>query len=79
MLSMANFGVTKLIENHNGIAHVKAVGAMPMQVPIQIPIAAPINPIAAPPAPTPAPSPIKLSFLDRLQLALRIIVGRAGI
>jgi hypothetical protein len=83
MLTVGNFNVSKLIENHNGIAHIKAVGVqlqqvqMPIQIPA-VPTPAPVPiPVAPPPAPaTPLAPPQQLNFLQRLRLALRVLIGR---
>ena len=51
MLTVGNFNVAKLIENHNGIAHAKVIGTA-FQVPLQAPQFAPA-PAPAPTAPPP--------------------------
>jgi hypothetical protein len=78
MLTVGNYNTNKLVENHNGIAHMKIVGQIAVQMPIQVP-----TPMAPPPqAPTPAaptqPTPaLKLSFWQRLLIALRVLfLGR---
>nr|WP_197064237.1 hypothetical protein [Methylobacterium sp. ZNC0032] len=74
MLTVGNANANKLIENHNGIAHVKMMQMMVVNQPNAITL--PQNP-ALPPAaaPAPAPLPVQLSFFDRLKLAFKVLFG----
>jgi len=71
MLTMGNYNAVKLIENHNGIAHMKVIGTVAM--PIQLP-----SPPAAPaPAPAPSPAtPTRIPFMQRLKLAWQLLTMR---
>jgi Serine dehydrogenase proteinase len=83
MLTVGNYNVNKLIENHNGITHAKVVGMqLQMPIPIQIPAGPPQAPtpiqipVPAPaPVPVPAPQP-QLNLWQRLQTALKTITQR---
>ena len=73
MLTVGNHNVDKLIENHNGIAHLKITGT------VQIPIPGQIQrpPIVTPPISTPtANTALKIKLIDRIKLALKILFGR---
>lgn len=64
MLTMSNYGAVKLIENHQGIAHVKSV--MQVQVPIQMPAIQVPMPAPAPvPVPVPVPVPAVPTIVHR--------------
>lgn len=79
MLTLGNYNALKLIENHNGIAHVKAISVV--QVPVQMPQmpAQPPPPIPIPASPPqPAPQIPKLRLRDRLRLAWRLVRGELG-
>lgn len=69
MLTVGNALANKLIENHNGIAHVKMVqvrvAAQPqMQTQPAIPV---------PATPSPAPAPVKLTWVQKLQLIWKLL------
>jgi hypothetical protein len=84
MLTMGNYNVLKLIENHKGIAHVKSVGLqiqMPVQLPpIQPPVPTPAPPVPPQPVPVPTAGPQlvipKIRLADRARLAWRILRGK---
>jgi hypothetical protein len=58
MLTMGNHNVVKLIENHKGTAHVKALAQMPVPMPMpMIQLPQPQPPIPQPNAPQQAPQP----------------------
>ena len=67
MLTVGNFGVGKLIENHNGVAHMKITAQIEAQqkmqrpsapFPIPAPMPAPVPLPAAPPAPSVPQQPV---------------------
>lgn len=70
MLTVGNFGVAKLIENQNGITHAKIVGT------VQIPIQQVAQPAPVPAAPGSAP---KLSFGQRLKIAIALLFNRQSV
>lgn len=86
MLTVGNHGVSKLIENHNGITHAKVISNVAIPVP-----AIQFAPPPAQPAPLPQPGPppvpqqpvqqapitsAKIPLRQRIVLALRVILGR---
>jgi hypothetical protein len=78
MLTVGNYNVNKLVENHSGIAHMKVVGGLsvPMQIPgfpIQVPMPGIPVQVPMPTAPVQPSQPAKLGFWQRLRIALRIV------
>lgn len=73
MLTVGNYNVIKLIENHNGTAHVKVLGTMP--VPVPVPMNIPSQPVVPPPSQAP-PARIKQSLWVRIKRALRLLLNR---
>jgi hypothetical protein len=83
MLTVSNFGASKLIENHNGISHIKMTTQVQVQMPIQVPAGVPSTPTAPVPAPAPGQAPASptaptpnISLLQRIKLAIKLIFGR---
>jgi len=66
MLTMSNYGAVKLIENHQGIAHVKSI--MQVQMPIQMPAIQVPMPMPAPTAPVPSAVPAPPAVLQQSRL-----------
>ncbi len=77
MLTVGNYNANKLVENHNGIAHMKVVGIavqMP-NIPIQVPVPMPGAPVQPPSPVMPQPKlPTKPSLWQRLRIALRLLI-----
>jgi hypothetical protein len=69
MLSTGNFNVAKLIENHSGITHAKVIG-----VQMQMPMAMQVPPPQSVPAQPVPQGALKLGFLQRLAVALRVLI-----
>jgi hypothetical protein len=77
MLTVGNTPALKLIENHNGIAHLKISGKIQIPFPLQMQQPQPPTPPSAPVQPSqPVRGPIDLPFLTRLKIALQILFGR---
>lgn len=74
MLTVGNQNVGKLIENHNGIAHVKVVQMVAMPVPFAMPRPAPQSP--PPAAPAQQQQPPKISLWQRLKLIFDLLSFR---
>jgi hypothetical protein len=78
MLTVGNYNAVKLIENHAGIAHVKAL--QQIQIPVRVPAqpqrpSAPVAPTPVPPTPVSTDSPTAQRLWKRIKAGVRRLSG----
>jgi hypothetical protein len=79
MLTVGNYNAVKLIENHAGIAHVKAL--QQMQIPVRVPAqpqrpSAPVAPSPVPPTPVSTDPRTTQRLWERIKAAVRRLFVR---